>query len=532
MSLKNSYHAARWNEPIVMDIGYKGERGIILPKVDNAIERAVGDASALVPDNMVRKTPLTLPSISQPQTLRHFLRLSQMTLGLDLTPDISQGTCTMKYSPKINEMLCRSPKMNDLHPFQDDDTLQGILEIIYKTKEALSEISGMDEFTFQPAGGSQGIYLNACIIREYHKERGEEQKRKDIITTAYSHPADAAAPHTAGFNVITLMPGSKGYPDLEALKAVVSDCTAGLMITNPEDTGIYNPHIQAFVELVHEAGGLCAYDQANANGILGIARARDAGFDMCQFNLHKTFSSPHGSNGPGCGAVGVKEELAKFLPIPVVTFNGSKYRLEYDRPYSIGKVRGFLGNIQVVLRAYCWIMSLGADGLKRAAEISVLNNRYLTQKISEIKGVSVPYPAGGDRLEQTRFSWENLYNDTGVHSSDVRRRITDYGLQSYHESHFPVIIPEPFTFEPTETFSKADMDYYVEVFREVSNESYENPDLVKSAPHNSSTTRIDESACNDPERWAMTWRAHKRKKEINNLQKGIIADEEKNRPDY
>ncbi|HOB11632.1 MAG TPA: aminomethyl-transferring glycine dehydrogenase subunit GcvPB [Syntrophomonadaceae bacterium] len=505
------YHAARWDEPLIMQLGTPGERGVLLPACEKQILEETDDPANILPAHLLRQTPPELPEVSQPRVVRHFMRLSQMTMGFDVTPDISQGTCTMKYSPKINEVFCQSPKLRQLHPYQDEETVQGILEIIYKLKLFLCEISGMDDFTFQPGGGSQAIYTNACIIRAYHEANGEGEKRNEIISTAFSHPVDSAAAHTAGFKVITLMPESNGYPSVEALKAAISPRTAGLMITNPEDTGIFNPHIHEFVDLVHEAGGLCSYDQANANGILGIARAREAGFDMCHFNLHKTFSSPHGCIGPGCGAVGVSDKLVRFLPVPRVSFDGEKYHIEFDHPDSIGQVRNYNGNIPAVLRSYAWIMSLGAEGLKRVAEIAVLNNNYLTKKISQIKGVTIAYPEGGQRLEQTRFSWETLTKDTGVTTEDVRRRIVDYGIQSYHTSHHPIIVPEPFTLEPSESFSKEDLDLYVEIFSKVAEEAYENTEVVLTAPHRSTTYQVDRSGCNDPEQWAMTWKAYRRK---------------------
>lgn len=504
------YHAARWDEQFIMQLGTPGERGLLIPACEQEIIDKSEDPASVLPPFMLRDKGPDLPEVSQPRVVRHFMRLSQMTMGFDLTPDISQGTCTMKYSPKINEVFCKSPQMTQLHPYQDETTVQGILEIIYKLKLLLCEISGMDDFTFQPGGGSQAIYANACMIRAYHQSRGEDH-RDEIISTVFSHPVDAAAAHTAGFKVITLMPESNGYPSVEALKAALSPRTAGLLITNPEDTGIFNPNIREYVDLVHAAGGLCSYDQANANGILGIARARDAGFDMCHFNLHKTFSSPHGSIGPGCGASGVSAELARFLPVPRVGFDGKMYHIENDHPDSIGQVRGYNGNIPAVLRTYAWIMSLGAEGLKRVAEISVLNNNYLTKRISEIKGVSISYPEGGQRLEQTRFSWEGLEQDTGANTEDVRRRIVDYGIQSYHTSHHPIIVPEPFTLEPSESFSKEDLDLYVDIFAKVSEEAYQNTEVVLTAPHRSSIEQVDRSDCDDPEKWAMTWRAYKRK---------------------
>jgi len=235
--------------------------------------------------------------------------------------------------------------MAEIHPLQDEDTVQGILEIMYRFERMLKEISGMDRFSFQSQAGSQSIYTCAAIMRAYHQANGEASQRDEVITTIFSHPSNAACAKVTGYKVITLYPDEDGYPDLIALKEAVSERTAGLMITNPEDTGIFNPKITEFVKVVHDAGGLCFYDQANANGILGITRARDAGFDMCHFNLHKTFATPHGCGGPGGGAAGVSKELAKFLPVPVVGCDGSRYFLDYDRPDSIGKIRSFYGTL-------------------------------------------------------------------------------------------------------------------------------------------------------------------------------------------
>jgi len=504
------FHQAKWDEEVIFELSQEGERGILVPEAEEDLKREVGDVLSSIPRGVRRKRPPELPEVSQSRVLRHYMRLSQETLGTDLNIDVGQGTCTMKYSPKINEHLSRSPKMNEIHPLQDEGTVGGILEVMYRFKQILKEVSGMDEFSLQPSSGSQGIYANASIIRAYHEEQGEADKRDEMITTIFSHPSDAACARVAGFKVITLYPDEDGYPDLEALKAAVSERTAGLMITNPEDTGIFNPKIKEFVDVVHEAGGLCAYDQANANGIIGITRARDTGFDLCQFNLHKTFSTPHGCGGPGGGPIGVTEELAEYLPVPVVAFDGVKYYLDYDRPKSIGKVRAFYGVAPVVLKSYAWVMSLGAKGLREVAEIAVLNNNYLLNKVLQIKGVSAPYAEGKRRIEQVRYSWEELMMDTGVRSEEAGLRAADFGLH-YWTSHHPWIVPEPCTLEPTESYSKSDLDEYIEVLRYVSNEAYSNPEIVKTAPHNSSIHKIDHGPLDDPSQWAVTWRAYKRK---------------------
>ena len=504
------FHQARWDEPIIFELSREGQRGLLVPQVEEGIRREVGDVLATLPDNMRRKQPPRLPELAQPQVLRHYLRLSQENLGADLNIEIGQGTCTMKYSPKINDQLAATPQITDLHPLQDEETVQGILEVMYRFEQILKEISGLDRFTLQPAAGSEAIYTNASIVRAYHEARGEAGQRDEIITTIFSHPSNAACARTAGFKVITLYPDEHGYPDLDALRAAVSERTAGLMITNPEDTGIFNPRIEEFVRVVHEAGGLCAYDQANANGILGITRAREAGFDLCHFNLHKTFSSPHGCGGPGAGASGVTQELARFLPVPLVEFDGQRYRLSYDLPDSIGKIRPFYGYAPVVLRAYAWVMSLGAEGLREVAEIAVLNNNYLLNRMLEIPGVSAPYARGKRRIEQVRYSWEELASETGVHSEELGIRAADFGVH-YWTSHHPFIVPEPCTLEPTESFSKDELDEYVAIMAHVADEAHTDPELVKSAPHNSTVHTIDHEPLDDPSQWAMTWRAYRRK---------------------
>ncbi len=505
------FHSPVWNEPIIMEMGRKGERGILMPETEEEIKATIGEAESCIPEKMRRKEMPKLPEVGQPQVLRHFLHLSQMCLGMETNID-AEGTATMKYSPKVNEAVVGSPEMAETHPLQDEDSVQGTLEIIYKLDLFLREISGLDQFTFQPPGGSMATFTHANVLRAYHAEKGEAEQRDEVITTIFSHPCNAATSATAGFKVITLMPAKDGYPDFDALKAAISERTAGLMITNPEDIGIYNPRIKEFTDVVHEAGGLCFYDQANANGILGITRAKEAGFDACHFNLHKTFSSPHGSFGPGCAAYGVRKNLAKYLPKPVVTQNGDKYHLDYDRPDSIGKVREFHGNIPAVLRAYSWIMSMGAEGLLEVARTSVLNNNYLTKMLEKIKGTTRYYAPGKYRLEQERWSWEKLTEDTGVGTQDIQRRVVDYGLQSFFMSHHPWIVPEPFTPEFCESYSIDDMEYWCAVLQQISDEAYSDPDLVKSSPHRSPIHLVKYEDADNPDTWAITWRAYLKKR--------------------
>jgi glycine dehydrogenase subunit 2 len=506
------FHQASWNEPIVLELTSEGERGIIPPEVEPELAAAVGDGVSAIPERLRRSSPPDLPELSQPHVLRHFLRLSQETLGEAVNVHLL-GTCTMKHSPRVNEDLIRSARVADLHPDQDVEMVQGILEVIHRFERILCELSGMDRFTFQPGGGSQAVYANARMIRAYHESRGEGH-RDEILTTVFSHPCDGAAPATLGLKVVTLAPNERGLPDLAAVRAAVSERTAGLAITNPEDTGLFNPEIDRIVETVHEAGGLCHYDQANANGILGITRARDAGFDLCQFNLHKTFASPHCSMGMPCGASGVTAELARFLPSPTVEHDGDRFYLDGDRPDSIGKLRAFHGVPATILRAYAWVMSLGAEGLREVAEVAVLNNNYLAKRIAAIPGFSISFAETNDarRLEQVRYSLAKLTEDTGVSTLEVAAKTTDYGVAQYFPSHEPWLVPEPMTVEPSETFSRADLDDYAEVLGEVARLAYEDPESVKAGPARSTVHRLDPSGLDDPGRWALTWRAHARKR--------------------
>lgn len=501
-----NYHQARWNEPIICELGSSGERGILIPLFETGAGRG-SEWEADIPKAMRRAAPPSLPEISQVEVLRHYLRLSQENLGAGLIADFGMATSTMKYNPPINEQLARSPKLTELHPLQDQVTVQGILEIMYQLEQFLKEISGMDRVSLQPRGGSQAIYANIAMMRAYHAKRGKGAQRDEIITTIFSHPSDAAVPSAAGFKVITLYPQASGYPDLEALKTAVSERTAGLFITNPDDTGIFNPKIREFVETVHAAGGLCVYDQANANGLLGIVRARESGFDLCQFNLHKTFSTPHASGGPATGVSCVTSALADFLPTPTIEFDGEKYYLDYDRPDSIGKVASFYGVAANFVRAYAWIMAHGAEGLREVAQIAALNNNYLMKKILEIPGLTAPYAAGQFRIDQTRYSWQKLTRETGLKITDISNRSVDFAMHFFY-SHHPYVVEDPATLEPTESYSQRDMDEYVAAWARLADEAYRQPEIARGAPHSAPIRQMThEEFLADPVKWSPTWRA-------------------------
>lgn len=504
------FHQAKWNESIIFELSREGERGVLVPKAEKTIVDQVGDGLFKIPQSMRRDGLPNLPEINQKRVLMHYLRLSQETLGGDVNVEIGQGTCTVKYNPKINDQIANTEKINGLHPLQDESTVQGILEIMHETDKIMREVSGMDYFSFQPGGGSQATMTMASIVRMYHRMNGEEEMRDEVITTSYSHPSDAAAPALKGYKIITIMADENGHPDYEAFKAAVSERTAAFVIANPEDTGLYNPRIKEFTKIVTEAGGLNCYDQANANGLFGIARAKEAGFDMCYFNLHKSFGTPHGCGGPGAGPIGVVKELRDYLPKPLVNFDGEKYFLDYDLKNSVGKVRMFNGTPQVVVKAYAWVMSLGAEGLYETAKIASLNNVYLVKKLLEHKGITIPYKLDIQRIEQTRYTIEQITKDTGITFDDISRRVMDFGMHIW-SSHHPYYIPEPITLEPTESPSKEDLDEYIATLHHIFDEAYENPEIIHGAPHNSTIHKVDESSLDDPERWCPTWRVYLRK---------------------
>lgn len=505
-----NFHEAQWDEPVIFEQSVPGSRGILLPDVSK--EAGVSSGKALLPAGLRRTQKPALPEMAQPQVLRHYLRLSQETIGQDINIDIGLGTCTMKYSPKINEQFVRSPKFTELHPYQEDGTVQGILKIIYEFEQMMKEISGLDAVSFQAGGGGQGIFSNAAILKQYFRNRGEETQRTQIITTILSHPLNSAAPATKGFEVISLYPDDNGYPSLENLKAVVSEKTAGIFITNPEDTGVFNPIVRQFVDMVHEAGGLCVCDMADYNGLFGLVRAKELGADMCHFNLHKAFSSPHGCMGPGCAAQCVSMELEKYLPRPRVRFDGQCYYTDYDGPASIGKVRQFQGSLAAVLRAYSWVMSLGRDGLKAVGETAILNNNYMMNRLlGEVRGITMPWAEEApNRLEQVRYSFEKLLEETGVGAEHVNRHMLDFGFQRFFPSHHPLVVPEPYTPEPTESYSKDDIDEYVSALKKISDEAYSTPEVVLTAPHNGPISPLEKDTVDSVDQLAVTWRAYQR----------------------
>lgn len=501
------YHGVRWNEPLITDLGCAGERGL-LPALPEPVVRRSGNARRHLIRAARTEAPL-LPEIGQAQVLRHMLRLSQETLGSHLNVDIGQGTCTIKYNPKVNDDLANMAEVAKMHPLQPLSTVQGLLQVFYELEQFLCKISGLDACSLQPASGSAAIYTNIRMVQAYHRSRGEDH-RNIVITTSFSHPSNAATARSAGYEVITITSGPDGFPTVDDLRTVLDGRCAALMITNPEDIGVFNPHISEMVDLVHEFGGLCIYDQANANALLGITRAADAGFDACQFNLHKTFGAPHFAGGPASGACLVTEKLEPFLPSPVIVRRADSFELDNNRPMSIGKVRPFYGVTGQIVRAYCWILALGDEGLEQVTQGAVLANNYLMGELLQVPGVTAPLAPRGHRLEQVRFSLQGLAEQTGVGSADLAVRMADFGFH-YWTSHHPYVVPEPATFEPTESYSRTELDQFVDAFRTVAAEAMNDSETVLSAPHRVAISRIRDGVMDEPDTWAPSMRAYRAK---------------------
>ena len=505
------YRQACWDEPLVFELGGKGRRGYTLPKVSGSEDRlrALG--------GMLRSKPPQLPELSEVEVVRHYVRLSQMNYSVDLGL-YPLGSCTMKYNPKISEELASSPKVANLHPNQDPSTAQGILEVMYKLSRWLSEITGMHEVSLIPSAGAHGEFLGNLIIRAYHKFNGELSERTEILIPDSAHGTNPASAAMCGFKIVVIPSNSDGCVDIEALKSAVSSHTAGLILTNPNTLGVFERNIEAMAEIIHDVGGLLYYDGANLNAILGKVRPGDMGFDIVHVNIHKTFGTPHGGGGPGSGPVGVVEELEKFLPIPRIAFDGEKYYLDFDKPYSIGAIGGYFGNIPVLLKAFVNIQCLGREGLREVAEVSVLNANYIMRKASSIRGFELPFNPSTPRKHECVLSVKRMYDETGVRALDVSKRILDFGLHP-PTMYFPQIVDEALMIEPTESFEKEELDRYIEVLKLISKEAYETPEKVKSAPHNTSVGRLDEARASHPRTLALSWKMYLKK-----LKSGKLED--------
>ncbi len=470
-------------ESLIFQKSTPGHRAYFLPDCD-VPEVPLEE---LVPAEMKRSQEPRLPQVSEVTVARHFTRLSNLNYGVD-TGFYPLGSCTMKYNPKVNEAMARLPGFSWLHPYQPSETVQGVLQLMHELDVYLAEITGMDKMTLQPAAGAHGELTGMKIIMAYHQKRGDH-RRNVVIVPDSAHGTNPATARMTGCKVVEIKSASNGEMDLDALKAAVNEETAALMLTNPNTLGLYESQIRDIAKTVHDAGGLLYYDGANANAIMGITRPGDMGFDVVHLNLHKTFSTPHGGGGPGAGPVGVKDFLRAFLPKPTVEYDvhQDRYYFDEERPDSIGRMRSFHGNFGVLVRAYTYIRALGSEGLEDASRMAVLNANYLKTLVSEHFEIAHP-----DVLTKHEFiATSARQQKNGVRTMDIAKRLLDYG---YHPPtiYFPLNVDEAMMFEPTETESVQTMEEFAAVLGTIARECEEDPELVKTAPHNTVIGRPDE----------------------------------------
>ncbi len=466
-------------DKVIFELSSEGRKAYSLPALD-VPEQEIAE---LLPKEYLREEEIELPEVSELDLVRHYTLLSKKNYSID-SGFYPLGSCTMKYNPKINEDIASNPNFAKLHPYQPEETVQGALELMYNLSEALCEVVGMDKFTLQPAAGAHGELTGLMLIKAYHNNRGD-LKRTKIIVPDSAHGTNPASATVAGFDVVEVKSKKDGSVDVESLKSVLSDEIAGLMLTNPSTLGLFEKNIKEIANLVHEAGGLLYYDGANMNAIMGITRPGDMGFDVCHLNLHKTFSTPHGGGGPGSGPVGVKKELIPYLPVPFIE-KDEKYYLDYDRPDSIGKIKNFYGNFGVLVRAYTYLLSLGGDGLKAASENAVLNANYMKEKLRD------SYKLPIDEVCKHEVVFAGIKDkSTLISTLEIAKRLIDYGFHP-PTVYFPLIVDNALMIEPTETESKETMDAFIEAMHSIAKEAIENPEIFKTAPHNSPVRRIDE----------------------------------------
>lgn len=465
---------------LIFEISKEGRKAYSLPQCD-VPEVQIDN---LIDSSLLRQSDLPLPEVSEPEVVRHYTQLSMKNFGVD-TGFYPLGSCTMKYNPKINEDMASNPNFSAVHPYQPVETVQGCLHLMYDLSNMLSEITGMDGVSLSPAAGAHGELSGLMIIKAYHENNGENNRTKIIVSDS-AHGTNPASAAVAGFDIVEIKSNEKGAIDLDSLKGALDENTAGLMLTNPSTLGLFEEKIKEIADLVHDSGALLYYDGANMNAIMGITRPGDMGFDVVHLNLHKTFSTPHGGGGPGSGPIGVKKALLPFLPVPVVEKKEDMFIFNYDKPKSIGKIKSFYGNFGVMIRAYSYILTMGAEGLKKASEIAVLNANYLKEKLRNYYHL----PIDETCMHEFVLSGSGLLS-TGVSTLDVAKRLLDYG---YHPPtiYFPLIVDGAIMIEPTETESLETLDGFIDTLIKVSKEAKENPELLKTAPHNTPVRRLDE----------------------------------------
>ncbi|WP_347549646.1 aminomethyl-transferring glycine dehydrogenase subunit GcvPB [Pseudalkalibacillus hwajinpoensis] len=469
------------DQSLIFELSEPGRISYSLPELDVPDV----DLDEWLPEEFNRKTEPELPEVSELQLMRHYTALSKRNHGVD-SGFYPLGSCTMKYNPKINEDVARYPGFAFIHPLQEEETVQGALEMMFNLQENLVAVTGMDEVTLQPAAGAHGEWTGLMMIRAYHEANGDYNRTKVIVPDS-AHGTNPASATVAGFEAVTVKSNEKGLVDLDDLKRVVDKDVAALMLTNPNTLGLFEEQITEMAEIIHNAGGKLYYDGANMNAIMGAARPGDMGFDVVHLNLHKTFTGPHGGGGPGSGPVGVKADLIPYLPKPVLVKEDGAYRFEYDRPQSIGRVKPYYGNFGINVRAYTYIRTMGPEGLKQVSENAVLNANYMMRRLQE--AFVLPY---SQHCKHEFVISGKKQKKLGVRTLDMAKRLLDFG---YHPPtiYFPINVEECMMIEPTETESKETLDEFCDRLLQIAKEAEENPGIVQEAPHTTVIGRLDET---------------------------------------
>lgn len=469
------------SSPLIFERSRAGRYAYSLPQSDIKTD----SVESILDDKFIRKNKAEFPEVAELDLVRHYTELSNKNFGVD-SGFYPLGSCTMKYNPKINEKVARIPGFAESHPLQEEDQVQGSLEVVYSLQEELKEITGMDEVTLQPAAGAHGEWTALMIFKAYHLDNGEGH-RDEVIVPDSAHGTNPASASFAGFKAVTVKSNERGEVDIEDLKRVVNENTAAIMLTNPNTLGIFEKNIMEIREIVHEAGGLLYYDGANLNAIMDKVRPGDMGFDAVHLNLHKTFTGPHGGGGPGSGPVGVKKELASYLPKPMVVKDGDTFKYDNDIKNSIGRVKPFYGNFGIYLRAYTYIRTMGAEGLREVSEAAVLNANYIKASLKD--HYEIPY----EQYCKHEFVLSgSKQKEHGVRTLDMAKRLLDFGVHP-PTIYFPLNVEEGMMIEPTETESKETLDYFIDSMIQIAEEAKNEPDTVLEAPHSTIIDRLDET---------------------------------------
>jgi len=465
---------------LLFELSHEHKKGYTLPAAA-VPQREIAD---IIPEKYRRQQPARLPQLSENEVMRHFIALSTMNHHVD-KGFYPLGSCTMKYNPKINEDIARDSCLVDLHPMQPVEQAQGALALMHELSEYLCEIAGMKAVTLQPAAGAHGELTGLMLIRAYHENQGKA--RLNVLIPDSAHGTNPASVTISGYQAVKINSNDQGLVNLDDLKRHLDEDTAALMLTNPNTLGLFERQLKEIKQLLDQVGALLYMDGANLNALLGIVRPGEVGVDVLHFNLHKTFSTPHGGGGPGAGPVGVSQRLVDFLPIPRITKQGDQYRLEDNYPKSIGRVHSFYGNFGVMIRAYAYIRMLGSRGLKRVSENAIINANYLMKLVED--HFQLPY--AGPAMHEFVLSGSRQ-KDQGVSTADMAKRLLDFGFHA-PTIYFPLIVREAMMIEPTETESKQTLDQFAECLIQIANEVEDNPELVRSAPHTTPVSRLDEA---------------------------------------